>query len=161
MRHVGEKARLGAVGLIRSVARDLQLLDQLGQLGFVLFQFGDVCVGRNNAAVGGPAFADPDPTPVAALLHVGFAGGSVALEAFLQPGIAASFGILDKSAVAGGADNRLEARSGDHDVRVRRKELPIAAIADDELVIGIVQRETLRDGFDCISEAGPRFANFL
>ena len=127
----------------------------------MLFQFGDVCIGRNNAAGGGLALTDPDPAPVAALLEVRFAAGSVALEAFPKPGIAASLRIPDQSPISGGADNRLKARPGYHNIRGRRQEFPIAGIAHDELVFGIVQRETLRDGFNCVGEAGPCFANFL
>src|SRR5262249_30445040 len=105
--------------------------------------------------------ADPDPAPVAPALDVRFAAGSVALAAFPQPGIAASFRIPDQSPISGGADNRLKARPRDPNIRMRREEVPKAGIAHDELVFGFVQRETLRDRFNCVGEAGPCFANFL
>src|SRR5262249_16311761 len=99
--------------------------------------------------------------PVAAVLDVRFAAGSVALEAFPQPGIAASFGIPDQSPISGGAGNRLEARPGYHNIHVRRAEVSLTGFCTDELFFGIVKRETLGDGFNCVGEAGPCFANFL
>src|SRR5207302_2697657 len=98
VRHIGEEPRLGAIGLIRRIARDLQLLNQIGQLGFVLFQFGYVCIGCDDTTVGSLALADSDPTTVTAALEVGFVGGVVTCESFLDPGVAASLGILDQAA---------------------------------------------------------------
>ena len=63
--HVGEEARFGPVGFVGRIARG-------GELGFVLLHFSDVRIDRNNAAVGGLAFADLDPTAVAAALDVRF-----------------------------------------------------------------------------------------
>jgi hypothetical protein len=143
VRHVGEEVRFGSIGLVGGVTRHFQFLYEVGQLGFVLFQFGDVGIDRDHAVVGGFSLADLDPTAVAAALDVHLARGVVALEAFTQPGIAASFRVPDQSPISGGADNRLKARPGYHNIRVRRKEFPIAGIAHDEFVFGIVKRETL------------------
>src|SRR3989475_12665303 len=73
VRHVGEEARFGPVGFVGGVARR-------GELGFVLFHFGDVGIDRDNAAIGGFAFADLNPTAVAAALDVHLARGVVARE---------------------------------------------------------------------------------
>jgi hypothetical protein len=142
-------------------ARHFQFLYEVGQLGFVLFQFGDVGIGRDHAAVGGLAFAHSDPTTIAAALDVRVAEASVALEAFPHPSVGVSVRILYQSAIDGGTDNGLEAGTGLHDVRVRREQVPIAAVAYDELVVRIVQRETLRYALDRVGEAAPRFANFF
>src|SRR5260221_91541 len=127
----------------------------------MLFQFGDVGIGRDHAAASGLALADPDPTAIAAVLDVRRAGTLVTLEAFSHPSVGASVRLLYQSAIDGGTDNRLEAGAGLHDVRMRRKQVPVSAVAHDELVVRIVERESLRDALDRVSEAAPRFANFL
>src|SRR5262249_62288559 len=119
--------------------------DQSRQLCSVLFQFVDVGIGRAHTAARGLALADSDPTAIAAVLDVRLAGVSVALEAFLQPSVGASVRILYRSAVDGGADNCLEAGAGLHDIRVRREQVAIAAVAHDELVVRTVERENLPD----------------
>src|SRR4029077_18345032 len=116
MRHVGEEARFGSVGFIGSFARG-------GELGFVLFQFGDIRIDRNNTAVSGFSFADPDPTAVAAALDMRFASSVVARESFLDPGVAASLGVLDQAAFGSSAQNCFEANTGHHHVSVGCKEL--------------------------------------
>jgi hypothetical protein len=57
MAHVGEELALG----------------QIGFFGLLLtaFEFGDVGIDGNGAVVVGPAFADPEPQPVVALLEMG------------------------------------------------------------------------------------------
>ena len=132
MRHVGEEARFGSVGFVGSIARGREL-------GFVLFQFGDVRIDRNNTAVSGFSFADLDPTAVAAVLDMRFAGSVVARESFLNPGVASSLGILDLAAFGGCAQNCFEASTGHHHVSVGCKQLSITAIGYDELVFGVVK----------------------
>src|SRR5260370_24698091 len=149
------------MGLIRRVAPDLELPDQVGPVGFMLFQFGDVGIGRDHAAASGLALADPDPTAIAAVLDVRRAGTLVTLEASSHPSVGASVRLLYQSAIDGGTDNRLEAGAGLHDVRMRRKQVPVSGVAHDELVVRIVERESLRDALDRVGEAAPRFANFL
>src|SRR5260221_3142515 len=127
----------------------------------MLFQFGDVGIGRDHAAASGLALADPDPTAIAAVLDVRRAGTLVTLEAFSHPSVGASVRLLYQSAIDGGTDNRLEAGAGLHDVRMRRKQVPVSAVAHDELVVRIVERESLRDALDRVSEAAQSFANFL
>ena len=152
--HVGEEAGFGPVGFVGRVAR-------VGELGFVLFHFGDVGIDRNRAAVGGFALADLDPTTVAAALDVGFAGGVVAREPFRNPGIVAPFGILDQPASGGGAQYCLEARAGHHHLGVGCKKILVPAVADDELVVGVVQREAFGYGLDRLGKAGACLADFL
>src|SRR5262249_1147730 len=143
------------------IARHFQFLDQVRQLCLVLFQFGDVGIGRDHTPARGLALADSDPTAIAAALDVRFARISVALEAFLQPSVGASLSVLYRSTVDGSTNNCLEAGAGLHDVRVRCKQVAISAVAHDELVVRAVQRETLRYALDRVGKAGPRFANFF
>jgi hypothetical protein len=126
VRHVGEEARFGSVGFVGSIARG-------SELGFVLFQSGDVRIDRNDTTISGFSFADLDPTAVAAALDVRFARGAVAREAFRNPRLAASLGILDQAALGSHAQNCFEAGAGHHHLGVGCKELSIMAIADDEL----------------------------
>ena len=88
MAHGREKTGFAPIGLVRRVTRS-------GKFGFVLFQFGDVGIGRDHAAAGGLALADLDPTTIAAVLDVRRAGASVALDALSQPIAGVSVRILD------------------------------------------------------------------
>ena len=68
--HVGEEVRFGLVGYFGGIARR-------GELCFVLFQFGDVGIDRDDTAASGFSLIDLNPAAVAAVLDVRAAGSPV------------------------------------------------------------------------------------
>ena len=62
VRHVGEKAGFRATCFLRGVARHLKLVHQAGEFCFPLLEFGNVRIGRDDAAVSGPTLTDAEPT---------------------------------------------------------------------------------------------------
>src|ERR1700738_5243542 len=60
------------------------------------------------------------------------------------------------SAINSGPSDRFKTHARQHYVGIRSKKVLISVITDDELVIGIVERETLRDRFNCVSEVRSR-----
>ena len=111
----------------------------------MLFQFGNVRIDRNYAAVGGFSFADLNPTAVAAVLEVRFALGVVARESFLNPSVAASLGILDQAAVPVAVRTVSKLTPGTSTSAWDAKSSLITAIVYDEPVFGVVKRESPSD----------------
>jgi hypothetical protein len=60
-----------------------------------------------------------------------------------------------------GANDLLEGGSRNHFIAMPGKKVFVARVADDELVFGIVERESLGDRLDRFGEAKPGFSNFL
>src|SRR3984893_12142325 len=60
------------------------------------------------------------------------------------------------SAINSGPSDRFKAHARQHYVGIRSKKVLISVISPDWVVIGIVERETLRDRFTCVSEVRSR-----
>ena len=78
--------------------------------------------------------------PSLALLHVRLAGIAVLQQAGRNPVLFASLGVGNQTALRGSADDGLE-RSARHDDigYARIHDLAIAAVAEDEPVLGVVE----------------------
>src|ERR1700738_1187630 len=60
------------------------------------------------------------------------------------------------SAINSGPSDRFKTHARQHYVGIRSKKVLISVITDDELVIGIVERKTLRNRFNRVSEVRSR-----
>ena len=82
-------------------------------------------------------------------------------NSFRQPGFATSIGVVNFSALGGGAGDGFESRARFDDIAVGSKIIFIFAIKDDKLVVGIIERETFGNGFDRVSQPRPRLGDFF
>ena len=132
----------------------------LRQAFLPLFQLGDVGIDRDCAAAGDPPLADHDPAPVAALLHVRFAGIAMLQQALGGPVLLASLGVGDQAALGRSSDDRLERRARNDDIgNAGIHDFAVAAVAEDEPVLGVVEGEAFGDAFDRIDEPLARFGH--
>ena len=154
-----------AVHLRREIFRQLAGKDFegsgfLGQAFLPPFHFGDVGVDRDRAAAGDPPLADHDPAPVATLLHMRFAGIAMLQQAFGGPFLLAPLGIRDQAALGGSSDDRLERRAGNDNIGdAGIHDFAVAAVAEDEPILGVVESKAFGDAFDRIHEALARFGH--
>ena len=73
-----------------------------------------------------------------------------------DPGIDPPFGLLDEAELRRAPDHRLERRSRYHrNVGSRIKELLVAAVAQDEAIVGIIESKAFVDAFDRIDQPLP------
>src|SRR5215469_13811036 len=62
--HIGEEARFSAARLHRLVASNLEMLHQIGQLRFALFERRDVAPSGDGPTFSSTVLADPEPSAV-------------------------------------------------------------------------------------------------
>ena len=123
----------------------LALLDRLLRLLHV----GDVGVGRDRATVIGLALVDLDPAPVGAALHMRALGIAMPGQTFRDPGLDVSLRVADLAARRRIAEDRFERYALIHDIDAAGAvHVPVPPVVYHQLVIGIVERETLRDALD-------------
>src|SRR5664280_1540486 len=138
MRHVGEEAGFGSIGFVGGIACGSKFC-------LALLQFGDVRIGGHDTPFRGFSLANLDPTAITTMLDMRTAGSFMLGDSIRQPGLVASFGIVDQSTFNGGTNDCFESRARLHDIDVRSKKLLVPPIAYDEFVICIVQREAFRN----------------
>src|SRR4030095_4474473 len=108
---------------------------------------GDVGIGRDRAAVVGLALVDLHPAPVGAPLHMAPPGGAMLNHAFRDPGLNPILGLAYLAARGGIANDGLERHALFHDIDAAGiMHVPVSPIENDQLVVGIVEREALLYG---------------
>src|SRR6185312_8791742 len=88
-----------------------------------------------------------DPVAVAAPLDMWPARIAMFCQPFRDPLVDTALGILDQSAFGRGPDDRLVGGAGSRRGQSAPKKLAIVAIAYDEPIVRVIQREPLRDRF--------------
>src|SRR5262249_15697349 len=106
-------------------------------------------------------FAHAHPAAVGATLDMGFGRIAMTLHARGEPGLGIVLAIFNLIPLQAGANDLLEGGSRNHFIVMPGKKVLVARVADDELVFGIVERESLGDRLDRFGEAKPGFSDFL
>ena len=128
-------------------------LDALVQRLLRPLEVGDIGVHGDDAAIVGASLSDLDPPTVGPMLQNRRTRVAMLGEALGDPRIDPVCGGLDPPALGRAADDRLETHSG-RNVRaqVRIEDLAIAAVAHDQSILRVEQREALGDALDRIGE---------
>ena len=154
-----------AVHLRRQIFRQLagKRLEGRGFLGEVLLpllQLRDVRIDGDRAAGADPPLAYHDPSPVASPLHLRFARVAVPGQPLGDPFLDPPLGIPDVAALGGSANDVLECRAGrQFGLKTGVEQFAVAAVAEDEPVLRVVESESLGDALDGIDEPLTRFGN--
>ena len=151
--HRGEKSALGATRLFGYSTRFAGGLRGPRHLRFGLLQFGDVRVHGDGADFRDLPLTDLEPTTVAELLHEGSTRLPVPRQALRDPRVDSVLGVGHQVALGDPADDLLEWRPHEAVRGVVRGELTVPAVAQDEPLLRIVQREGFRDALDSFEQA--------
>ena len=81
-------------------------------------------------------------------------------HSFRQPSFEARLGVVNFSALGGGAGDGFESRARLYDIGVGGKIIFVFAVKDDKLVVRIIERETFGNGFDGVSQPRSRLGDF-
>ena len=119
------------------------------ELGVAALEFGDVGEDADDAVVGRAPLADPDPASVGIALLDGGVRMTVLLDAAPRSSRAAGMPpVSAMSALDGRREDFAERAAGREQVGDAGKERAIAAVGDDQAIIGVEQQEALGDRLD-------------
>src|SRR5918994_6548128 len=126
------------------------------KLSRMVLDFRDVGIDRDSPASCDPALADLNPPISIPVLDLGCNRVSVPCQSFGNPGVDPSFRLEDKAFLRCASYHRFKGSSGLHgNVGSRVKELLVAAVAQDEAILGIVEGKALVDALDRINQPLP------
>src|SRR5262249_56398861 len=119
-----------------------------------------VRVDGHRASVAGVAHAHHNPAAFAAPLNVRARRSLVTGHAFSDPVLDSALGILDISALGGAPYNVFETHAGRYLYAVIGiEERFVFAVAQDEVILAIVERERFRDAFNRDRQSPAAFTN--
>ena len=133
--------------------RELGLAVRLAQLRLGALDLGDVGVDGDGAAFRGLPLVDLDPAVVGAALHVRLARVAVTGQPLGDPLLLLPTASSTRPRLVAVRMSVLVWRPARGDAHAGIQQLAIGAVADDQPVLGVVERKALRDGFDRVGQA--------